>query len=84
MKIISTYDLHFGIGKDEEVIERGDEFEPRGTGLQNAREHAESLIRAGVAMTPEQWAKRSPLRDANAAAVAAMVDAARAASPAGK
>lgn len=57
MKIVATYNFLFGHGNSCEVIRRGDEFEPGGTGQMNRQEHAISLIKQKAAVTPEVWAK---------------------------
>jgi hypothetical protein len=57
VKIIATYNFLFGHGNNCEVIRRGDEFEPPGTGPMNREEHARSMIKRRAAVTPEVWEK---------------------------
>lgn len=58
MKVIATYDFRFGHGNSQEVIRKGDEFDPPATASMNRDEHSRCLISMGTAMTPEAWAKR--------------------------
>jgi hypothetical protein len=62
MKLFATYDFFLGqpgrYDDRAEIIRCGDEFEPQPSAQMSRDEHAQSLIRMGAAMTPEQWAKR--------------------------
>lgn len=74
MKIIATYDMTLNLGSGPEPVLRGQEIEPRGTGVMSRAEHAASLIRRGAAVLPDNWPKYKALTDAKRTAALALVD----------
>lgn len=64
MMVVATYDMILNLGSGPEKVIRGQEFEPPGTGFANRKEHAESLIRQGAAVRPDDWPKRKVRSDA--------------------
>lgn len=44
MKLVATYSFHWGPKAYEQIIAKGDVFEPKGTRYMNRDEHARSLV----------------------------------------
>lgn len=68
MKLIATYSFRYGQGPydaEPTVLQRGEEFEPRPSGQASREESARFLVRAGVALAPEDYAKRRLLIETN-------------------
>lgn len=80
MKIVATYDMTLNLGSGPEPVLRGQEFQPPGTGIMNRAEQAQSLIRQGCAVTPENWPKYRDRTEAKCQATRKLVEAARAAA----
>ena len=57
MQVVALASFHIGLGAAEEIIQRGDTFRTQGTGVMNAREVAQNLIRGGNACLPEDAEK---------------------------
>lgn len=57
MQVVAITNFYFGLGSDEEVIQRGQFFTPPGTGQMNRVDHAKSLIAQGSCCIPEDWPK---------------------------
>lgn len=58
MQLVALTGFWMGLGPAEEVIHRGDSFAAKGTGIMNAREVGQNLIRDGKACLPDDADKR--------------------------
>lgn len=83
MNLIATYD-HYrsfsGHAGEQELVLRGQEFPVKATGQASREEMARQIIRQGVGMTAEAWAKHGPRTEKNwqaAKAIASAADAER-------
>lgn len=79
MNLIATYD-HYrsfsGHAGEQELVLRGQEFPVQDTGQASRDEMARQIIRQGIGMTAEAWAKHGPRTEKNWQAAKAMVSAA--------
>lgn len=83
MNLIATYD-HYrsfsGHAGEQELVLRGQEFPVMATAQASREEMARQIIRQGVGMTAEAWAKHGPRTEKNwqaAKAAASAADAER-------
>lgn len=70
MRLVATYSFRYGpkspLDADMPIVNRGEEFDALPSGIASASEVGRSLIRSGVGVPPDTWAKRKQLSDANA------------------
>lgn len=70
MRLVATYDMHYGRKGPNDakapLVQRGEEFDVVSTVQASAEEAGRFLIRNGVAITPDAWAKRKKVSNFNA------------------
>ena len=70
MRLVATYSMHYGpkgpMDQEGPVVERGEEFTVLPASQASAEEVGKAMIRNGVAVKPEDWAKRKKIGDINA------------------